>query len=67
MQKITSVDLKNMFLKKGITQAQIAKDLGVSRAFVCLVVSGKNRSRRVEKAIAELINMSPADIWPLTV
>lgn len=41
----------------GIKQTDIASTLGVSKASVCEVVSGKKRSQRIENYIAQLVGI----------
>jgi lambda repressor-like predicted transcriptional regulator len=52
--------------KTGITQAGIARDLGVKNSAVSLVVSGKGTSDKVRKHIAKCINTPVEAIWPET-
>jgi len=58
------MDRKILMLRKGITQAEIARRLGVSSATVSLVVSGRMRSRRVEQTIAEALGLPREILWP---
>lgn len=48
----------------GSSQAEIARQLAVSRATVNQVVRGIERSRRVEAAIAKAIGKPLDRIWP---
>ena len=45
---------------RGTSLAQIARDLGVTNTTVSLVALGKQRSRRVERALAT----TPAGLFP---
>ncbi len=49
---------------RGTSLAQIARDLGVTKTTVSLVALGKQRSRRVEHALADAMTMTPADLFP---
>lgn len=49
---------------QGASQAHIAAELGVSRATVSGVVSGRARSRQVEERIAAILERPPEEIWP---
>lgn len=61
---MNAMDRKILMLRKGITQAEIARRLGVSGATVSLVVSGRMRSRRVEQEIAEALGLPREILWP---
>lgn len=65
--RMTPTDLKIILMKEGITQADIARDIGVKPSVVSCVVNGKERSKRVETAIAKLINKNRAEVWPLAI
>ena len=49
---------------KGITLAQVARELGVAASTVTIVSQGDRRSRRVETAIARAAGTEPAFLWP---
>lgn len=57
--------IKAMLILKGIKQADVAKELDVSRAAVSVVVSGKGTSRRIKEHIARLLNKDIDDLWPM--
>ncbi|MFQ5779148.1 MAG: transcriptional regulator [Nitrospiria bacterium] len=59
-----AMDRRIAMLRRGITQARIARELGVSGATVSLVVGGRMKSRRVEEAIADALGISRAVLWP---
>ena len=61
---MNGMDRKILMLRRGITQAEIARRLGVSGATVSLVVSGKMKSRRVEQTIAEALGLLREILWP---
>lgn len=61
---MNAMDRKILMLRKGITQAEIARRLSVSGATVSLVVSGRMRSRRVEQAVAEALGLPREILWP---
>ena len=52
-------------VRRGITQAEIARRLGLDRRTVNHIVRGRGRSRRVEELIAELIGKSAATLFPV--
>lgn len=45
-------------LEKGITLAQIGRDLGIGRATICHVVAGRRRCYAVETRIAQCLGVS---------
>ena len=45
--------------RRGWTQAALALQLGVGRPLVSKVITGKERSERIEKAIEKIINWNP--------
>ena len=48
---------------KDITLAEIARDLGVSRTWVSLVVNRHKKSRRIQEAIANALGVSYESLW----
>lgn len=49
---------------KGITLSSIAKELNVAPATITVVSKGYRRSQRIERAIADALGSTPAQIWP---
>lgn len=60
---LTSLDIKIEFLKRGITCGKIARQLGVTRAAVVLVVNRKMVSARIRKAIADALELPFFEVW----
>ncbi|MCK9420259.1 MAG: helix-turn-helix domain-containing protein [Nitrospirae bacterium] len=58
------VDIKIRLLKKGISQAKIARSQDVVRSYVTHVIAGRNKNQRLRQAIADAIGMVVSDIWP---
>ncbi len=56
--------IKSALALRGATLSSIARDLGVAPGTVSIVSRGYRRSRRIEKAIADALECSPADLWP---
>jgi len=48
----------------GIKGVDIAKTLHISPTTVYVVLSGKGKSRRIQKAVADALGMSIEDLWP---
>lgn len=49
---------------RGVTLAQISRDLECSRTLVTLTSQGKCKCLRVEEAIAAHLGCEPNEIWP---
>ena len=58
--------IKSMLVERGIYQSDIARDLNVSGALVSKVVSGKDRSRRVQEKIANVLGLPYEKLWEKT-
>lgn len=56
--------VKALMVLNGIKGVDIAKKLKVSPVTVYIVISGKGKSRRIQKAIADALGMSFEDLWP---
>ncbi|HEX3048676.1 MAG TPA: helix-turn-helix domain-containing protein [Bacillota bacterium] len=60
---ITPSEIKAALILKGITQASIAKKLGVSSSLVSMVIHGTEKSKKVRREIAGILGKSVRDIW----
>ena len=49
---------------RGTSLSRIGRALGVSSAAMSMVSTGKNRSARIETAIAQALNTTPEQLWP---
>ncbi len=56
-------NVKALLVKHGITHTQIAKELGISRAAVSLVLGGFCESDRVKHHIARILNRDCDRLW----
>lgn len=56
-------DIQAALKKKGVTQKQIAQELGVSEMPVSKEVNGIHTSERIRRAIAETIGMDPKMVF----
>lgn len=56
--------LKTALRLHGTSMAEVARQLGVTHTTVSLVSKGKNRSRRVEMALASSIGTTPEVLFP---
>lgn len=56
--------VKALMILNGIKGVDIARELRVSPTTVYVVLSGKGKSARIQKAIAEALGMNVKDLWP---
>ena len=61
---MNNLNLKIKLLKAGITQADIAREIGVTRAFVNQIINGQRQTRRVRMAVAKAVGKRVEDLWP---
>jgi lambda repressor-like predicted transcriptional regulator len=61
---LTPQEIRAALLIKGITQASIAKKLGVTESLVSMVVHGKEKNSEIRKAIAKAVGKPIREIWP---
>jgi predicted transcriptional regulator len=54
----TSKSIKKILIDKGITQASIARKLGVTNDAVCKVVNQHSKSKRIAAVIKELTGIA---------
>jgi lambda repressor-like predicted transcriptional regulator len=57
-------EIQNALDESPVTQAAIARDLGITPVTVSDVVKGRTNSQRVHKAIAEAIGKDVKEVWP---
>lgn len=58
------IEIKILMIRAGITQADIGRKLGLSRAFINQVVLGHRPTKQVKQAIAEAVGKPVEDLWP---
>lgn len=58
--------LRRRFLldREGITQRQLAEELGCSEGFLSELINGKSRSLEKEKRIADILGVEHSKIFP---
>lgn len=56
--------IKKTLHARGLTFSGIARDQEVAATTISIVSRGYRRSRRLEKAIAEALGMTPELLWP---
>lgn len=54
----SKTEIKILLLTHGLVQAEIARELGFSKAMVSYVCSGQRRSKVIEEHLAGLLNRS---------
>lgn len=61
---MTPVDIKVALLRANVTQAAIAREIGVSQVSVLRVIKNHSASHRIRLAIAKAIDRDVRQIWP---
>lgn len=56
--------IKARMVVRGVTTVDIAREAGVSRTWVSLVLHGHKRSKKVERAIAQAVGKPVEELWP---
>jgi len=59
-----TADIQAALKKKGLSQRQVATDLGVSPITVSNIVRKDRVSAKIMRYIAELINKDPREVFP---
>lgn len=56
--------VKRARITNGLSQAELADEIGMSQAYVSMIESGKKIPRNaVVRNIADAVNLHPADLW----
>jgi lambda repressor-like predicted transcriptional regulator len=58
------IDIAYRLKRLGVSQSDIARDLGVSASVVGNVIHGRISSFEVASRVAALLGMVPTDLWP---
>jgi transcriptional regulator with XRE-family HTH domain len=58
------LEIKILLLRAGITQASIAKKIGVTLPFVNQIIKGQRSTGRVRRAIAKAVGKRVEELWP---
>ena len=64
MSKQNGIHIKILLLQKGVSQAEIARQVRVTQATVSRVIAGKRRTPAVRKAVACVCGVRVEDLWP---
>jgi len=60
---MNSFEIKSLMKKLGITQVDIAKNLGIPKQNVYRVIHGERSTRRIRQAIADALGVSFEELW----
>lgn len=55
--------IKILLLERGLTQAEIARSIGVSRAHVGQVINGQKQNPKLRRQIAKILDLPAEDLW----
>jgi lambda repressor-like predicted transcriptional regulator len=66
MEVNLTIRIKAALILKGITAAEIARKLLIERQTVTQTISGRNKSPRTRRTIAEAIGVDVEELWPGT-
>jgi transcriptional regulator with XRE-family HTH domain len=58
-----NLEVKIQMLKKGVTQTDIARQLGIDNSTVSCVINNGRQSRRVKEAIAKAVDVPFDKLW----
>lgn len=57
-------EIRAELMRHNVQQSEIARELGITRPNVSVVVSGKRPNPIIRAAIAKAINKPVSEIWP---
>mgnify|MGYP000896842406 CR=1 FL=1 len=60
---MTPQEIKAHLILKGIKHCELAKELGVHKTAITLVINGNGKSKRIQEAIAKAINKPFNEVW----
>lgn len=60
---MTPLEIRIALLGKGLTQAGLARDLGITKSAVSHVLAGRRRTPQIRRAIADALGMSYLQVW----
>jgi len=66
IQDMDPIELKIALMRAGVSLSRVAREVGVSRQTVYMVVNGRAVSHRIRQAIADAVGMDLKRIWPST-
>ena len=55
--------IKIEMLKKGISGAEIARSVGVTRVAIYHVIEGRSNSKKLRQSIADALGCQVSDLW----
>lgn len=66
-QGMTSREIRASLILNGVKCVDIAKQLGVQKPAVTLIITRKQKSRRIQEAIAKAINKPFEEVWGIKI
>lgn len=63
MKKSVIKEFKKVLIDKELSFVKLSRDLGVSRKWLWLVVSGRTPGTKLKREIAELFDMEFEELW----
>jgi len=63
-KKCDPTRIKVLMMRRGVSQAKVARRVGMTPAAVSLTVAGKRKNPRIRQDIAELLSVKVTDLWP---
>lgn len=61
---MSSIAIKHVLLDAGVSQADIAKGLRVSRQYINHIISGTRRCPQMRAKVAAFVGRPVAELWP---
>ena len=55
--------VKSLLIKNGIKQADIAKELGITRGTVSGAIGGHHESKAIKQKVADLLKLDYEKLW----
>lgn len=62
-KRVSPNEIKALMMLKGVTNIRIAKEEGVSKTWVSLVLNNHKKSARIRLAIANALGVKVEDLW----
>ena len=55
--------IKARLIESGFTQIEVAREMGVTKSTISRVLSGKTKSMKVQRKIADILNLPFETVW----
>jgi len=63
-RRMTPTERKVLLLRAGITQTDIARELGITKNSINQEIHDRRTSKRIRKAIARAVDRPVEELWP---